>query len=758
LTGTLAIIGNLTVNSEIDFSGGNLSFGSMTNAGVDIQGSGTVTSSGNLSNSSEIIGSGLSVSVASFTNLGTIIAVAPSGQGVSSLVLNVTGGAGAFTNLANGTLTGGTYEAIPGGTLEIDGVGPIVTDNAAIVLGNYSQPGLQGSTIKSSGVALENSLQTIGAAGSLTLHGDNYTAPGQLTVDGTVTLNAAAALSAAGLTIDATGQLSGAGTVTAPIVDNGTITSSAATGSSVLLLLNGSVNGTGTLLVNTGTVNSRFSSASSSTLELNGAVSNAVSFADGTGILRLDAPQSFTGTISALSGDKIVLSNIAISSVTSTSYAGGANGGTLTINEGSVTQTLRFAGNYNINSFSLTAGPQALSTLPPSLMIQVTPLPTAPTIGLSTSNSGMVAAAIINTATPTVTGTWGPGASLAFNANGVAEGSLTLISTTQSSTASYTATLTPALGLGAQQVNAVASNAAGSTQSAAPLNLFVLPAPVNGVTTAYVGSLDLSTLLGQGYTMQFAAGTEAVQLVNGTLSVGPDTNEAYTQRLYEGLLGRAGDSGGLTNNDQALTNGSNQTDLANGFLNSAEYQSLHGASDSMTDSQFVTSLYQGFLGRAPDPGGLAAYTAALGQGMTRAQAVVSIAQSAESKTYLAPDTANVWVQNTNGALVNDMFKTGLNRDADPSGLQTWTQQLQLGLGAAGLANQIASSAEFQADHAGQSATAYVTSLYQDGLGRAPDPSGLQNWVGAMQNGASQASVLLGIATSAEGQTHLSPSV
>ena len=37
----------------------------------------------------------------------------------------------------------------------------------------------------------------------------------------------------------------------------------------------------------------------------------------------------------------------------------------------------------------------------------------------------------------------------------------------------------------------------------------------------------------------------AIVLTDATLSVGPDTNEATIQRLYEGLLGRGNDTGVL---------------------------------------------------------------------------------------------------------------------------------------------------------------------------------------------------------------------
>jgi hypothetical protein len=72
-----------------------------------------------------------------------------------------------------------------------------------------------------------------------------------------------------------------------------------------------------------------------------------------------------------------------------------------------------------------------------------------------------------------------------------------------------------------------------------------------------------------------------------------------------------------------------------------------------------------------------------------------------------------------------------------------------------IAAGIAASPEFLADHASQSNAAYVTSLYQAGLGRAPDVAGLASWTSTLSTGAlSRSAVLLDIATSPEAAAHL----
>jgi Ca2+-binding RTX toxin-like protein len=105
-------------------------------------------------------------------------------------------------------------------------------------------------------------------------------------------------------------------------------------------------------------------------------------------------------------------------------------------------------------------------------------------------------------------------------------------------------------------------------------------------------------------------------------------------RLYQATLGRAPDAGGLLAWSGALANGRPYLDVVSGFVNSREFQARYGAT---TDAQFVTLLYGNVLGRAPDPGGFAAWTGALGRGMTREQVVQGFAQSREFTAAMADD-------------------------------------------------------------------------------------------------------------------------
>ena len=102
-----------------------------------------------------------------------------------------------------------------------------------------------------------------------------------------------------------------------------------------------------------------------------------------------------------------------------------------------------------------------------------------------------------------------------------------------------------------------------------------------------------------------------------------------------------------------------------------------------------------------------------------------------------------------------MYQTGLGRDGELSGVQFASSEvLQSGLSLLQVAQQIASTPEFLADHASQSNASYVSSLYQGGLGRATDPAGaaLTSALNAAQ--ITRGDALYAVATSSEAAAYL----
>jgi hypothetical protein len=112
-----------------------------------------------------------------------------------------------------------------------------------------------------------------------------------------------------------------------------------------------------------------------------------------------------------------------------------------------------------------------------------------------------------------------------------------------------------------------------------------------------------------------------------------DSAEAKAFRLYMAALGRYPDAPGLQWHTQAIESSGHYNDAC-AFMASAEAQKRFAG---LSDNDFVTALYNKVLNRAPDSGGLSYYTNLLRNGtFTRPGVLMSFAESPEFRTLLAP--------------------------------------------------------------------------------------------------------------------------
>jgi uncharacterized repeat protein (TIGR01451 family) len=95
--------------------------------------------------------------------------------------------------------------------------------------------------------------------------------------------------------------------------------------------------------------------------------------------------------------------------------------------------------------------------------------------------------------------------------------------------------------------------------------------------------------------------------------------------FYRTLLHRVADPGGRAFWVADLLAGASESDVEAGFLSSAEYRVAHP-----TDAAFVAGLYQDVLGRAGEPGGLAGWLAQLQGGVSRDQVIAGFVGSQEA--------------------------------------------------------------------------------------------------------------------------------
>ncbi|MBX6312721.1 MAG: DUF4214 domain-containing protein [Isosphaeraceae bacterium] len=79
-----------------------------------------------------------------------------------------------------------------------------------------------------------------------------------------------------------------------------------------------------------------------------------------------------------------------------------------------------------------------------------------------------------------------------------------------------------------------------------------------------------------------------------------------------------------------------------------------------------------------------------------------------------------------------LYRRLLHREPDPEGLNLWVRQLDASRRPAGVALKFLTSSEYTATH--PDAASYVAGLYQDVLGRVPDPAGQAHWTAALMRG------------------------
>ena len=195
----------------------------------------------------------------------------------------------------------------------------------------------------------------------------------------------------------------------------------------------------------------------------------------------------------------------------------------------------------------------------------------------------------------------------------------------------------------------------------------------------------------------------------------PDPATVATQ-IYQQILGRAPDSGGLGSYAGALANGASVVDVQNAIGHSAEAQND------------LNLAYRQVLGRDADPGGLAGYENALASGTPLSSVRLLLAQSLEAQNDL-----------------NQLYRQVLGRDADNGGLDSYTSLLANGGSLQDVRASLAHSPEAQND---------LNLIYQQVLGRDADTGGLASYQDALAAGRSLAGARADIAHSAEAQSDL----
>ncbi|CAN7721518.1 DUF4214 domain-containing protein [Pseudoduganella sp. LjRoot289] len=108
---------------------------------------------------------------------------------------------------------------------------------------------------------------------------------------------------------------------------------------------------------------------------------------------------------------------------------------------------------------------------------------------------------------------------------------------------------------------------------------------------------------------------------------------AQVYRLYKAAFDRAPDAAGFRWWLGNVEHGTSMLEVARDFSVSGEFAARFGS--EMSDSAYAALLYQNVLHRAPDAGGLQFWSGALAQGVPRADVMLQFAASAENHVQLA---------------------------------------------------------------------------------------------------------------------------
>ena len=207
---------------------------------------------------------------------------------------------------------------------------------------------------------------------------------------------------------------------------------------------------------------------------------------------------------------------------------------------------------------------------------------------------------------------------------------------------------------------------------------------------------------------------------------------------YRQYLGRNYDVDGLNFwCQQVLYNGMDMATVAQGFINSVEF-----TNSGISDSEYVTRLYRGIMGREPDAEGKAHWENYLSTGMSRDYVLKGFTDSVEFTNLCASRGVNRGtVQLTQArdrnpgvtAFVARNYTQFLGRTYDVDGLNHWTNQITTGAGTpATVAWGFAFSTECK--NKNLSNTEFVRMLYRGCFGRESDVAGEQYWLWLMQSG------------------------
>lgn len=265
----------------------------------------------------------------------------------------------------------------------------------------------------------------------------------------------------------------------------------------------------------------------------------------------------------------------------------------------------------------------------------------------------------------------------------------------------------------------------------------------------YVGTDGNDILVARQFA-DIVEGLAGNDVLEGNEGAARDVYNAQVFRLYQTMLGRQPDDEGLEFWAAQLFDESlDIVSMAEGFESSVEFQTVYGPLD---DTGFVTLLYNNVLNRDPDAGGLAFWLGQLSGGTSRAEVATGFSESNEF-AGLTGDTNAFFLESDQPLQLTDnvyrLYQATLDREPDMPGFLDWLDTLSTGTTLLQAAQDFVTSDEFQSQYGSLDDEAFITLLYNNVLGRDSDAGGLAFWLNEIANGATRADIVLGFSDSEE---------
>lgn len=231
--------------------------------------------------------------------------------------------------------------------------------------------------------------------------------------------------------------------------------------------------------------------------------------------------------------------------------------------------------------------------------------------------------------------------------------------------------------------------------------------------------------------------------VTGPPTVTSRALDGQIERVYVAHLKRRPDDAGFRFWLNQRARGLTLPAMITEFQSSAEFVRTYG---SLNNTEFVTLIYNNVLGRNPDSGGLSHWTGLLNSGMSRAEVTAGFVESAEFVRITRTDAPYPSAEGP----IRRIYLAFFGREGATSDVTYWTGQYTGGGSTlVSIADFFSTSAEFGNRYGSLSDAQFVNLVYLAVFGRVADSAGFDFWMAQLDAGTSRGEMMLEFSQSAE---------